>query len=136
MVSGLTQEMYSRLGIEMRTCTAYHPEGNAIVERFNQSLKRMLHHVVSSDEPKNWDRQLPFLLWSYRELPNDTTGVSPHMMVYGQTPKGPLSILKDKWSGSQPVMDKLPNKVEEYLAILKKDLSLCHEVAKDHAKES
>jgi len=136
MVSGLTQEVYNRLGIELRTSSAYHPQGNAIVERFNQSLKRMLHHVMSSDEPKNWDRQLPFLLWSYRELPNDTTGVSPHMMVYGQTPKGPLSILKDKWSGSTPAYDKTPGKVQEYLEMLKKDLSLCHEVAKDHAQET
>ena len=135
MVSSLTQEVYNRLGIKLRTSTAYHPEGNAIVERFNQSLKRMLHHVVSMDDPKNWDRQLPFLLWSYRELPNDTTGVSPHMMVYGQTPKGPLSVLKDRWSGSQPVMNKLPDKVQSYIDILKKDLSLCHEVAKDQAKE-
>ena len=135
MVSGLTQEMYKRLGIELRTSSAYHPEGNAIVERFNQSLKRMLHHVMASDEPKNWDKQLPFLLWSYRELPNDTNGVSPHMMVYGQTPKGPLSVLKDRWSGSKALVDKVPVKVQEYLEILKKDLSLCHEVAKDHAKD-
>jgi hypothetical protein len=136
MVSGLTQEMYHRLGIELRTSSAYHPEGNAIVERFNQSLKRMLHHVVSSDDPKNWDRQLPFLLWSYRELPNDTTGVSPHMMVYGQTPKGPLSVLKDRWSGNQPTIGKLPEKVKGYLDMLKKDLEICHQVAKDHAKET
>ena len=136
MVAELTKELYNRLGIQLRTSTPHHPEGNAVVERFNQSFKRMLHHILVSDDPKNWDKQLPFLLWSYRELPNDTNGVSPHMMVYGQTPKGPLSVLKDKWSGTRTITDKVPIKVQEYIDTLKKDLELCHAVAKDHASEA
>src|SRR6267154_5932078 len=49
---------------------------------FNQSLKSMLHHVVISDRPREWHLTLPFLLWSYRELPNKTTGYSPFQLVY------------------------------------------------------
>jgi hypothetical protein len=69
MVAGLTQEVYKHLGIHLRTSTPYHPEGNAIVERFNGSLKRMLHHIVTSDDAKDWDKKLPFLLWSYVSYP-------------------------------------------------------------------
>ena len=72
----------------------------------------MLHHIMSDKDAKDWDKKLPFLLWSYRELPNATTGVSPHMMVFGQTPKGPLSVLKEVWSGNQPVDKALSKKVQ------------------------
>ena len=34
-VSGLTKELYRRLGIELRRSTPLHPEGNSLVERWN-----------------------------------------------------------------------------------------------------
>src|SRR5206468_11227469 len=69
MVAGLTQELYARLGIELRRSTVLHPEGNSLVERFNANLKHMLHHIVNSEQPREWDKRLPYLLWAYRELP-------------------------------------------------------------------
>jgi hypothetical protein len=57
------------------------------------------------------------------------------MMVFGQTPKGPLSVLKDHWSGEQPSATKLPKQVQEYLECLKSDLEVCHQVAKDNASK-
>ena len=68
MVSGLTTELYKRLGIELRRSTPFHAEGNSFVERWNQNLKHMLHHVVNSDKPRDWDKKLPYLLWAYRDL--------------------------------------------------------------------
>ena len=134
MVSGLTREVYDRLGVTLRTATTYHPEGNSLVERWNQSLKKMLHHVMISEDAKNWDKKIPFLLWSYRELPNATTKVSPHMMVFGHAPKGPLSVLRDHWSGTKPADIPLPAKTAEYLELLKKDLDLVHTAAAENAE--
>ena len=98
MVSGLNKELHKRLGIESRLSTPGHPEGNSLVERWNQSLKRMLNLVVNSEKPREWDKQLPFLLWAYREIPNDTTGISPYQMLYGRPGRGPLAVLKDSWT--------------------------------------
>ena len=53
MVAGLTQELYRRLGIELRCSTPFHPEENRLVERWNQNLKHMLHHVLVSDNPRD-----------------------------------------------------------------------------------
>ena len=46
-----------------------------------------------------WHRVVPCLLWALREVPNRTTAVSPHFLLFGQVPRGPLSILKETWTG-------------------------------------
>ncbi|GFY05494.1 transposon Ty3-I Gag-Pol polyprotein [Trichonephila clavipes] len=79
------------------SCPGY-PASNGLVERWNKVLKDMIHHVIRED-PRSWDRQLPFLLFSYREVPNTTTGVSPFRLLYGREARGPLAILKSSWAG-------------------------------------
>ncbi|GFS71700.1 integrase catalytic domain-containing protein [Trichonephila clavipes] len=74
------------------SCPGY-PVSNGLVERWKKALKDMIHHVIRED-PRSWDRQLPFLLFAYREVPNTTTGVSPFRLLYGREARGPLAILK------------------------------------------
>ena len=44
--SQLTQEMLHKLGRAHRFNTPGHPQASAMVERFNQTCKKMLHHVI------------------------------------------------------------------------------------------
>ena len=106
----------------MRVSTPFHPEGNSLVERFNKTLKRMLNVLVNSDNPRDWDRQLPFLLWAYRELPNDTVGLSPFELVYGRQMRGPLAILKGSWDESDYVCPPTNLSVVDYMNKLKENL--------------
>ena len=130
----LMKEFMKRLGCAPRFSSPYHPEGNAIVERWNQTLKNMLHQVVKA-RPKGWEKELPFLLWAYRELPNATTGVSPFMMVYGQIGRGPLTILKETWTGDQIAPWELAN-TSKYMQRLKKQMQLSKDLAEEHSKEA
>ncbi|GFX21296.1 transposon Ty3-G Gag-Pol polyprotein [Trichonephila clavipes] len=79
------------------SCPGY-PASNGQVERWNKVLKDMIHHVIREYQ-RSWDRQLPFLLFAYREVPNTTTGVSPFRLLYGREARGPLAILKSSWAG-------------------------------------
>ncbi|KAM7300781.1 uncharacterized protein ISCGN_016366 [Ixodes scapularis] len=96
--AGLTREFLARLGCTPRFSTPDHPESNGSVERWNRVFKNMLHHVIR-DEAGQWDKFVPYLLWAYREVPHETTGASPFELLYGRTPTGPLSILRDSWTG-------------------------------------
>ena len=113
-VSGLNKELYKQLGIEMRNSTQGHPEGNSPIERFNQTLKGMLKQIVNLSKPREWDKSLPFLLWAYREIPNDTTGISPNKMMFGHPLRGPLSVLKESWEPDS-CSDALSITVKDYL---------------------
>ena len=57
------------------------------------------------------DLKLSYFLWSYRELPNATTGFSPYQLVYGKPGRGPLSVLKDVWTDEQT---SDPNECKSY----------------------
>lgn len=119
--AGLTREFLRRLGCTPRFSTPDHPESNGSVERWNRVFKNMLYHVIQKEE-RGWDRFVPYLLWAYREVPHDTTGVSPFEMLYGRAPVGPLSILKNTWTGEVDVPDTLREAPGEYLRQLREQL--------------
>ena len=130
LVSGLTQEIYERLGIKLRLSTPYHPEGNSVVERANATVKKMLHHyITSSDKKRDWHEKLPYMLWAYREMPHSTVGLSPYQLVFGKVARGPLSVLRDSWIGESGRKPPLNRSSSEYLETLKHNLKFGHDIA-------
>ena len=95
-MSQLIQQLCTSLGIKKIKSTPYHPETNGLVERFNGSMKSMLRKFVH-DEPKTWDKLLPYIMFAYCEVPETSTGFAPFELIYGWPIRGPLSIVKENW---------------------------------------
>ena len=93
--SGLMKELLRMLGIKHLKTSPYHPQSDGMVERFNGTLKTMLRK--NCDDPKDWDKMLPFLLFAYREAPHSTTGFSPFELLYGRHVRGPLDVMREEW---------------------------------------
>ncbi|XP_055943546.1 uncharacterized protein K02A2.6-like [Argiope bruennichi] len=127
--ASLTQEFEKRMGSSPRVSTPLHPESNGLVERFNQTLNHMLHHVIL-EEPRTWHTKIPFILWAYREVPNSTTGVAPFQLLYGRKPEGPLSILRNTWVADEEGLQLDTTPVPLYMEKLKKQLEDAAEKAK------
>ena len=96
-LSSLLGELYHALQINRIRTTPYHPQTDGLVERFNGTLKSMLGKFVSRNQ-KDWDDYLPYLLFSYREVPQESTGFSPFELLYGHHVRGPLDVLKEGWT--------------------------------------
>ncbi|PAA78757.1 hypothetical protein BOX15_Mlig016452g7 [Macrostomum lignano] len=94
--SALLQALYRCTGVEGIQSTPYHPQSQALVERFHGTLKNMLRRLPAR-EKKKWDQYLPYLLFAIREVPNETTGFSPFELLYGRTVRGPLDLLRQTW---------------------------------------
>jgi hypothetical protein len=75
----------------------------------------------ASERPSDWDRYIPALLFSYRELPNESTGFSPFELMFGRFPRGPVMLLKDVWSGYD-VKDDSGKSVYQYVFDLQNKL--------------
>ena len=98
--SQLLAELYRLLHIHPIRMSPYHPQTDGLMERFNQTLKSMLRKAATN-EGKDWDKLVPYLLFAYREVPQASTGFSPFELLYGQDVRGPLDILKESWEASQ-----------------------------------
>ena len=53
------------------------------------------------EERKDWDKLLPYVLFAYREVPQESNGFSPFELVYGREVRGPLDVLKETWKSTQ-----------------------------------
>ena len=82
-LSKLMMEIYKLLGVKKVNTTAYHPQCDGVVERFNRSLIDMLSKTVQT-HGQDWDEKLPFILC----LPCFYTTVHPR-----------VTFLSDVWPG-------------------------------------
>lgn len=77
----------------------YHPKTDGLVERFHQTLKRMLQRVVAEDR-HDWDLMLPYVLSSFRKVPQASTGFTPFKLLFGRQPRGLLDVYPTTASSS------------------------------------
>jgi len=68
------------LGIETVRTTAYHPQTNGQVERYNRTMATQLRHYVT-DDPRSWDELLTVLSMAQYSQPHRTTGIAPYELV-------------------------------------------------------
>jgi len=92
-MSNVMKEVSRLLSVKQLTTTPYHSQCNGLLERFNGTLKTMLKRM-SAERPKDWDRYVDPLLFSYREVPQEDIGFSFFEMLYGHPIRGPMTILK------------------------------------------
>lgn len=97
-ISGVMKEISRLLSIKRLTTTPYHPACNGLVERFNGVLKSMLKKLCD-EKPRDWDRYIAPLLFAYRETPQESLGFAPFELLYGRTVRGPMTILRELWTG-------------------------------------
>ena len=84
-LSKLMKEVYQLLGLKKVNTTAYHPQTDGLVERFNRTLTDMLSKKVTQSG-RDWDVQLPYVLFTYRASMQHSTGESPFFLLYGRDP--------------------------------------------------
>ncbi|KAL1248849.1 hypothetical protein QQF64_022167 [Cirrhinus molitorella] len=64
--------------------------------RFNQTLKQMLRQVTTEDR-RDWDRMLPYVLFGVREVPQASTSFTPFELLFGRQPRGLLDMAREAW---------------------------------------
>ena len=84
LLSHLMKDVCGLLGIKKLNTTAYHPECDGMVERFNRTLKTMLRKHAAKFGSQ-WDRYLSGVLWAYRNTPHESTKEKPSYLLFGKT---------------------------------------------------
>ena len=90
-LSHLMAEVCHLLGVKKVNTTAYHPQTDGLVERFNRTLTAMLSKTVE-ESGRDWEDRLPFVLFAYRTSLQESTQESPFYLLYGRDPKLPSAL--------------------------------------------
>ena len=78
--SAILTEVLDAFGVHKSCITPYHPQGDGMVERLNQTLVQLLRTYVISQH--DWETYLPHVLYAYRTSQHTATGVSPFLLLY------------------------------------------------------
>lgn len=87
--STVLKQTLDAFGIQKSHTTAYHPQGDGLVERFNRSLLQLLRTYIDKQQA-DWEQHLPLALYAYRTATHSSTCVSPHLLMFGREPHSAL----------------------------------------------
>jgi hypothetical protein len=95
----------SKLGIEHRVSTAYHPQTNGQAETSNRQLKSILNKTIEKGG-KDWSKKLDGALWAYRTTFKTPIGMTPYQFVYGKACHLPVELEhKAYWAIKETSLD-------------------------------
>ena len=117
--STLLQQTLKSFEVYKSHTTVYHPEGDGMVERFNQSLLQLLRSYIDNED--DWERCLPLVLYACCTAAHSSTGVFPYMLMFGRQPQFDTSSafdLASYQSQLQAKMAELHDFVESKLALV------------------
>jgi transposase InsO family protein len=127
-MSALVSEVCRLAKINRLRTSSYHPQTDGLVERFNATLIQILS-MYTNTKQTDWDLYLPQALFAYRICPQESTQISPFMLLYGREARLPLDTLllapRDGYIDTA-----------SYLADIIDKFKFLHKAAKDSLVES
>ena len=121
------REVCQLLGIRKTHTTAFHPQGNAISERENSTLKNLLTAFVD-EKGSNWDLMLAPCLMAMRSSVHRTLKETPNALMLGREVRLPL----DAFVGAPPEQKYQKMLTTEYAEALSEAMTLAHTTAAQH----
>jgi hypothetical protein len=110
--------------------SSYHPQTNAIQERFNAVILDTISHYVNETHT-DWDKYLSAIQFAYRTAPaTNSVGFSPFFLLYGREARLPLDVTLLKQC-------EYPERsLREHMHGLISQLEVFRAVSKGHAEEN
>lgn len=91
LISELATAIYSDLGLEKLTTTAYNPQADGAAESMVKKVKKILAALVAENK-KKWDELLPDALMALRSSWKRDTRMSPYELKFGSKMKLPIHL--------------------------------------------
>lgn len=129
-VGKVVAEVCRVFGTKKVNTSAYHPQTDGLVERFNGTLEAMLSHFVSELQ-NDWDVALPKLLFAYRTSLHSSLHDTPFFLLFGRDATFPQDV-----GTTIAHRAREPREVSQYRADLLEHLTRAREAARHALAES
>ena len=125
------RELCKIAGVKQSRTTPYHPMGNGMVERFNQTLIKMLG-TLENKAKEDWKSYVSTLTHAYNSTKHESTGYSPFFLMFGRHPR--LAI--DAFLGLDSNTTEKSRSRENFAKKLQKRLEFSYKVASREAERN
>jgi hypothetical protein len=126
-ISRLAHEVYKLLDIHKLNTSAYHPQTNGVVERFNSTLAAMLAMYVSIDQ-RDWDKYIPYCVYAYNTSRHEINKFSPYYLLFGREPTLPVDVMSR-------TDDELFTNGTDYARSIIRRMRVAHRLAEKNQRE-
>ena len=82
-MNDLIRTLLQKYQVKHITTTAYHPEGNGLTERMNQTLKNTISKLMQT-QGGEWDLYVDSALFAIRTMKQDSTRFTPFELTYAR----------------------------------------------------
>ena len=124
----LMRELAKQTGVRSSYTTAYHPEGNAVCERYNRTLIGMIATLTEAHKQK-WSEHVRYLSHAYNCTQHDATGFPPFYLMFLRYPR-----LKVDWLFANDSDQELQGLSSiQYVNELRERLTEAYALADKHA---
>ena len=131
--SNIFKELCKMLEVRKSRTSVRNPRCNGQAERFNKTMVRMVRSYLKGQQ-KEWDLNLGVLAGAYRATPNESTGLTPNLVMLGREVRLPAELIH---SPGKARMIEGPQSYGDYVQDLRERLDKAHGLARKHmAKEA
>jgi hypothetical protein len=89
---------------------------------------------ICTERPKDWDRYINPLLFTYREVPQESLCFAPFAILYVHSVHDPMTILKVLWTKEIP--DEEIKSTYQYMLDLRERLQETCKIAHEHLEKA
>jgi hypothetical protein len=82
-------------GVKKINSSAYHPQSNGLIERYNKSIIQILKCYVLK-APEEWDNYVPLAVAAYNSSVHRITNCTPYLAFFGRKPTTTLNNLQPR----------------------------------------
>lgn len=125
----LFQELCKLLEVKKTRTTPLHPRSDGMVERMNKTVNDMLSKYIKPHQ-RDWDDYLDYIMMVYNSTPHQSTGITPHHLVYGEEMRTPLDLMTEKLKDNG--VPEESQMATEYADQLEENLRKAHRFAREN----
>ena len=129
--SRIFRELCDLLEIKKSRTSVRNPKGNGQTERFNKTLVHMIRAYLTGEQ-NEWDLNLGCLAAAYRATPNESSKMTPNLLMLGKEVRLPAEIA----FGSTAMSGESVSSYGEYVEKLKTNMQRAHDFCRKYLKES
>ena len=124
------QEMCRVMGVTKLRTSSYKPSCNGLIERFHRCLHAMLTKVMSENQ-KDWDEHLPFVLSAYRASVHSTTNFTPNCLLFGRENRAPMDLVF-----GAPTDERVVDSEHEYVHRMQERIAASYSLVRENMKSA